>query len=33
MPAHRLSADCIAKALEREIDAKEGVENKRRMGF
>ena len=33
MPAHRLSADCIAKALEREIDAKEGIENKRKMGF
>lgn len=33
MPEYRLTADYVANALEREIEAKEGVENKRRMGF
>ena len=33
MPAQKLTADRIAKALEREIEVKEGIENKRRMGF
>jgi SpoVK/Ycf46/Vps4 family AAA+-type ATPase len=33
MPEYRLTADYVANVLEREIEAKEGIENKRRMGF
>lgn len=33
MPTKKISADCIVAALEKEIAAKEGGDNKRRMGF
>ena len=33
LPAHKLTAECIADALEKEVEAKEGCDNKRRMGF
>ena len=32
LPSHRLTAECIAEALEKEVEAKEG-ENRRKMGF
>jgi hypothetical protein len=32
LPAHKLTTDCIADALEKEVEAKEGC-NRRKMGF
>jgi hypothetical protein len=32
LPSHKLTAECIADALEREVEAKEGG-NSRKMGF
>ena len=33
LPARKLTAECVAEALEREIEAKDGGDNNRKMGF